>query len=884
MSVSLMPRVLVLLVTLSLAACGGGGGGGGSSSTSTTSSTPRTSGGFTLSGTISVPDNAAVDSDSNDPLQVGWTRNDTIATAQTITAPVQLIGSVNRAGQGPTTGYNYTKGDELDVFSVSLSAGQTVDLGFVGDTSSNDLDLFLFNSSGSTVGKSQGTSNRECITVSKAGSYFIAVQASTGSGLYNMYISAPGEASSCSNTASSTALIASGQLVAKERQLSATALRTAEDPRLGHHPRLLEVPDGSVLRAMGVRARKQDEATRPRLAGLLANGDDAAAIDARMQREIDTLSYAKHLSQSGDYDYVEPNFLMALNYTPTDPSYAPQRWHFDMINQASAIDRINALSTAPTLRPIVAVIDSGIVTDHPDLLGQQVSGYSFISVTTAGDSNAPGGDDPSTRANSPVWHGTHVAGTIAALSSNSLYGAGLASQALIMPLRVFRPGVATTTSYDVSQAILYAAGLSNGSGTVPTRRADVINMSLGGSGSCPASYNDVIAQARAQGSIVVAAAGNDARNDLGTSAAVSTPANCTGVISVGALNAQKTQAYYSNSGSNLTLAAPGGDSSQSTTGTGYPDAVYATLGSFNAKGVRTPSFGGMMGTSMASPHVAAVMALMRWVNPAITPSQVDTLIALSKITDDIGSSGRDNTYGYGLINARKAVDEAIALANGTSTAPAGIIVASPSSINFGSSTTSATLSLQTTASTTETVTSIVSSSTAVSVSASSVNNATGLGTYTVTVSRSLLASGTFYPTLTVTTSARSFVVQLSVTKAASSGTSSSANFGRLFVFVVDATSGNALTFTSVGVNNGKYAWSISGVQAGSVIVAAGSDTNYDGYVCDSGEVCGQYPSLGQVINVKGDVSGIDFVVAPTGISSSSALSVAGNALSLRSTP
>ncbi|GAB4061235.1 S8 family serine peptidase [Uliginosibacterium sediminicola] len=884
MSVSLMPRLLALLATLSLAACGGGGGGGGSS-TSTTSSTPRTSSGFTLSGSISVPDNAAVDSDTNDPLQVGWVRNDTIATAQAITAPVQLIGSVNRAGQGPTTGYNYTNGDELDVFSVSLSAGQTIDLGFVGDVSSNDLDLFLFNSSGSTVGKSQGKSNRECITVSKAGSYYIGVQASSGYGLYNMYISAPGEASSCSNAASSTALIASGQLVAKERQLSAAALSIGEDSaRLGRHPRLLEVPDGSVLRAMGVRARKHNETLSVRLAGLLANNSDAAAIDARMQREIDTLSYAKHLSQSGDYDYVEPNFLMALNYTPTDPSYAPQRWHFDMINQASAIDRINALSTAPTVRPIVAVIDSGIVTDHPDLLGQQVSGYSFISVSTAGDNNAPGGDDPSTRANNPVWHGTHVAGTIAALSSNGLYGAGLASQALIMPLRVFRPGVATTTSYDVSQAILYAAGLSNGSGSVPTRRADVINMSLGGSGSCPASYADVITQARAQGTIIVAAAGNDARNDLGTSVAVSSPANCTGVISVGALNAQKTQAYYSNSGSNLTLAAPGGDSSQSTTGTGYPDAVYATLGSFNAKGVRTASFGGMMGTSMASPHVAAVMALMRWVNPNITPSQVDTLIALSKITDDIGSSGRDSTYGYGLINARKAVDEAIALANGTSTAPAGIIVASPSSINFGSTTSSATLSLQTTASTSETVTSIVSSSTAVSVSATSIDSSTGLGTYTVTVSRSLLATGTFYPTLTVTTSARSFVVQLSVTKAASSGTSSTANFGRLFVFVVDATTGNALTFTSVNVSNGKYAWSISGVQAGSVIVAAGSDANYDGDVCDNGEVCGQYPSLGQVIAVKGDVSGIDFVVAPTGISSSSALSVGGNALSLRNTP
>ena len=347
---------------------------------------------------------------------------------------------------------------------------------------------------------------------------------------------------------------------------------------------------------------------RDKHAGALSS---ANASSTALWRALGTLNHAKALQISGEYEYVEPNFRLETlaTYAPNDPSYLPQRWHYEQINLPSAMDRILALSPTPTQRPIVAVIDTGIISNHPDLQAQIVGGYSFITTSTYGDSNTSSPDDPSTASycqTTTCWHGSHVAGTIAAISDNSQYGAGVAKMAQLMPLRVFQPG-AGATSYDVSQAILYAARLSNNSGTLPARKADVINMSLGGSGSCPALFTDVITQARAQNVIVVAAAGNSAT-------AVGAPANCTGVISVGALDASKQPTYYSNYGANLSLSAPGGDSTKSTTGTGYPDSIYSTLGSWSG-GTRIASFGPLTGTSMASPHVAGVMALMRYGQP-----------------------------------------------------------------------------------------------------------------------------------------------------------------------------------------------------------------------------------------------------------------------------
>ncbi|MFT3735142.1 MAG: S8 family serine peptidase [Rhodocyclaceae bacterium] len=807
------------------------------------------SGSFTLSGTVTLPETSAVDSDTSDPLQPAWVRNDSLLTAQPLTTPTQLIGSVNQDCQGNSHAAAFVSGDEVDVFVSNLSIGQVVELSFSENSVANDLDLVIVDATtGQIAGISEGFTSNECIKLSRASSYYIVVFAYKGASLYNLRIGAPGEGSSCGTVSTGNgAAYVHGELITRDKDGTSRML-----------PARVGVPGTQTMRTLGLRRTPREPWP--------GASDSSNPVIQRAERALDTLFYARALRKTGRYAYVEPNYVMEqLSYQPSDPSYTPQRWHYEQINQPSAIDRI-ALAAPASQRPIVAVIDSGLVTDHPDFTGQQVSGYSFIN-----GSAVAGGNDPSTKSDSPAWHGTHVAGTIAAADNNAVFGASVAPYALIMPLRVFQPSVAYTTSYDVSQAILYAAGLANVSNSLPVRKADVINMSLGGSGTCPSIYADVIAQARAQNVIVVAAAGNSARNDQGNAVAVGTPANCDGVIAVGAVDANKQLTYYSQSGTRLSLVAPGGDGRVSTTGTGYPDNVYSTLGAFNSAGVRVPSFGGMMGTSMASPHVAGVMALMRYANPAITPDQIDTRIALGLLTDDLGAMGRDDSTGYGLINARKAVDEALALASGSSTAPSGIVVASPAGIDFGSLATNANLKLKLTAASSETVVSLTPSLAAVSVAAASIDPVTKLGDYTVTVDRSSLPVGTSYPVITVLTSTRSFTVQLAITKFSTSTASTSASFGRLWIVARNASNGAVLKTISVNPAGGKYVWSMSGLPAGDITLLAGTDNNFNGYFCDPGEACGQYPGAGSFISVSSDKTGLDFPVGLTATTGSSGL-------------
>jgi len=156
---------------------------------------------------------------------------------------------------------------------------------------------------------------------------------------------------------------------------------------------------------------------------------------------------------------------------------------------------------------------------------------------------------------------------VAALTNNGIGVAGVAYSAKIMPLRVL--GRYGGTDYDIDQAVLYAAGLSNNSGTVPSKRADVINLSLGGPGYSTTSQ-ETFRQARNAGVVIVAAAGNEASDSP------SYPAAYEGVISVSAVTIAKTLAYYSNFGSSIAVAAPGGDTTFDLNGDGQPDGVLST--------------------------------------------------------------------------------------------------------------------------------------------------------------------------------------------------------------------------------------------------------------------------------------------------------------------
>jgi serine protease len=353
-------------------------------------------------------------------------------------------------------------------------------------------------------------------------------------------------------------------------------------------------------------------------------------------------------------EYAEPDRIMKIQFVPNDPAY-PLQWHYSEpvggLNLPAAWD----LSIGSGIT--VAVVDTGY-RPHVDLVANLVPGYDFISSAAMGNdgegrdaSALDPGDGVDTdecgggsAAHNSSWHGTHVAGTIAAVSHNGVGGAGVAPGAKVQPVRVL--GKCGGFTSDIADAIIWAAGGSvPGVPTNPTP-ARVINLSLGGVGACDLTTQHAIDAARSRGSVVVVAAGNSSA-DAGNFS----PAGCTGVISVGAVGRSGAQAFYSNHGARVDVSAPGGDMRADPSGGG----IYST---FNT-GTRQPdadAYAYRQGTSMAAPHVAGVVALMLARNPDLTPDAVQALLKASARALPVPCS---LGCGSGIVDARAAVQAAI---------------------------------------------------------------------------------------------------------------------------------------------------------------------------------------------------------------------------------
>ncbi|HET7795418.1 MAG TPA: S8 family peptidase, partial [Rhizobacter sp.] len=345
--------------------------------------------------------------------------------------------------------------------------------------------------------------------------------------------------------------------------------------------------------------------------------------------------------------------------TPNDTQYG-QQWHYYEATGGLNLPPAWDLSTGSGV--VVAVIDTGY-RPHADLAANIVGGYDFINDTTNGnDSSARDSDarDPGDYAtygqcglfsssHNSSWHGTHVAGTIAAVTNNGSGVAGVAYGAKVQPVRVL--GACGGYTSDIADAIVWASGGSVSGAPANPNPARVINMSLGGSGSCDSTSQNAINSARSRGTVVVVAAGNSNANASGFS-----PAGCSGVIAVAATNRSGGRASYSNYGSVVAVAAPGGDTSG-----GSANGILSTLNS----GSTTPgndSYAYYQGTSMASPHVAGVVALMLSRNPSLTPDQVASLLKSSARAFPSTCS----QCGAGIVNAYAAV---VAAGGGTTNPP-----------------------------------------------------------------------------------------------------------------------------------------------------------------------------------------------------------------------
>jgi len=358
-------------------------------------------------------------------------------------------------------------------------------------------------------------------------------------------------------------------------------------------------------------------------------------------------------------EYVEPDRLMQPALLPNDGYYA-QQW--SLSDATGGIRAPAAWDKASGAGVTVAVIDTG-VRPHADFAAKLLPGYDFITSSSIagdgggreadaydpGDYTAAGQCGSGTPAHNSSWHGTHVAGIVAASANNGIGVAGVAFGARILPLRALgRCGGYTS---DIADAIVWAAGGSVSGVPANANPAKVINLSLGGSGACGSTTQNAINSARARGAVVVVAAGND-NVDAGTAS----PANCSGVITVAATGKSGGKASYSNYGSKVTLAAPGGD------------AGAGILSTYNS-GSTVPgsdAYAWMMGTSMATPVVSGVAALMLSANKSLTPDQLANLLKSSARAFPASCAG----CGAGLVDANAAVALAINGGSVTGTAPA----------------------------------------------------------------------------------------------------------------------------------------------------------------------------------------------------------------------
>jgi serine protease len=443
--------------------------------------------------------------------------------------------------------------------------------------------------------------------------------------------------------------------------------------------------DASVLRRSALSAGASSAGVarvlEQRAATLAARSGRAlqagAAVGERTQlvraTGIDAASLARQLAADPEVEWAEPNGRRRVLTAPNDPLYpvattatrpsGPDsgQWYLraPTTDVVSAIDIEAAWArTRGSANVVVAVLDTGVRFEHPDLGrvgsgGKLLDGYDFVSDTLVANDGGGRDADPSdpgdwissddrTRSefadcdvSASSWHGTTTASLVGARTDDAVGMAGTAPDVNVLPVRVL--GKCYGTDADIQAGMRWAAGIAVDGVPTNPNPAKVLNMSLGSSGACSASYQAAVDDVLATGAVIVAAAGNSAGGPVGV------PGNCRGVIAVLALRHAGTKVGFSDLGPEIGIAAPGGN----CVNVGPGDAcVYPILAATNT-GARGPlasnwsnSFDITVGTSFSSPLVAGVAGLMYSLQPGLSPGQVRQ--ALQSTARPFPTTGADN--------------------------------------------------------------------------------------------------------------------------------------------------------------------------------------------------------------------------------------------------
>lgn len=796
-----------------------------------------------VTGIIAVTQGMVLDGDTFEALD-DRQENGTPQDAQWVLLPATIAGVAD------------AEKDTLDVYRIAFPAAARMSLA-IADADGADLDLYLAEPDGTILAQSLGTDQLEEIQTTLEGEHLIIVSAFSGMSNYSLLATLM-DTGSASSGATAHSWSRDGEFVPGQ-----LLVKQAAKPEF-------EQPDGRLQLKRSAQSFPFQEIDRPpsgiTLVKVDPGSDFAADIEPltsagfrfgtpALRQKAATLMQRKHLRSNTAFEYVQPNYLYEASAVPNDP-YNDLQWHYANIGLPRAWDLTTGSDDI-----VIAVVDTGVITEHPDLgprllrdANKRIVGYDFIRdplVARDGDGRDSNPYDDGDRGSGSAssFHGTHVAGTIAAATNNDQGVSGVTWNGKIMPLRVLGRGGGTWA--DIAEAILYAAKLPNASNTLPPRRADVINLSLGPKteGCMPSptspSVADALQRALAAGVIVVVAAGNeDCRfaNPMGRVA---------GVVSVGATNLRGSRAAYSNYGDDLHVVAPGGELTTDVNGDGSPDGILSTLAD-DSTGAAEITYGFANGTSMAAPHVAGVAALMRSVNPKLTPTDFNKLLAgthgdpaAAPITRDIGLSGRDSEFGYGLIDAYHAVRVAKAIAAGNDSEPSEpVLAASPSSLHFGATANLLRARLSNVGGGQLYPQSVTSNQAWLEVSIDE------WPTLVARVERAGLSAGAHVGFINIVSNGGklNMRVTLQVWDAPNP-----ANLGTIHVYLVDPQTSEIKRQTSTNLQR-NYGFEISDVSPGNYHVVAGTDRDGDLYFCDAGEACGTWPVKGnpEKIQVDGD--------------------------------
>jgi serine protease len=415
---------------------------------------------------------------------------------------------------------------------------------------------------------------------------------------------------------------------------------------------------------------------------LSAIGHDPSASDVERSGDLfivkdssgaDPHALAERLSREPEVEYAEPDYLQHVHSTPNDPSYGARQWNLQQLNFPRAWDIVAGGDS----NVIVAVVDTGVTSfATQNVTVQTWSGSAIVSYTmpvgpspdfTLSRFVSPRDFTISTTAPPAIvmdteGHGTHVAGTIGENTNNGVAFAGIAYNVRIMPLKacqsfwdlqfaISAAGIAGSPPLDFSNcansatnaAIRFAA--DNG--------ARVINYSIGGTGPNQV-IRDAMAYAISKGVFIAMSNGNEFEDGNPTTYPAAYGPELNGAMSVAATSRTDARAFYSSTGSWTEISAPGGDSRQGNqiwqASIFEPDSNQFLL-FFPRFDRYAEAF--KQGTSMASPHVAGLAALLVSQMPNLTPAQIEFIIRTT--AKDLGAAGRDNSFGYGLIQPRAAL-------------------------------------------------------------------------------------------------------------------------------------------------------------------------------------------------------------------------------------